>query len=502
MKTICIVLGLLGFVLTLGGCGGSGEVASAVPGGTELVPGAQPHGGNARTHTSYAEYTPPGTYIATWDSTEFYPDREGVRRTYVGGDVGPKDALRHVVTQGGIEFYLGQSRDGVGVHRLEKYAYDMVNNRNAQSGDGLYPFRVRMNAQTDALSGADLWLHPNLRDAPAELLDVLFDAKNLINDALPPEAQMRLFGWSDDRGTGRADDDAGDGELLVMAFDPDRNPCGTNAIACATNAIALHPANTQSSRVYIPTDLLTGGELYARGVIVHELLHALGLWGHVDSIEFPDSALGTAGSHIPHLGFGLPRIDREVLQIIYMGQLTDLYNDWGEWSDTAHHVMARAGDGELEFGVSLFNGLPQPWAEGVTPRTAPADNPRLHGAVTWEGALVGFSGPSPLGGAAELEVNLDRLEGAHALRLSGIHYLNRFEVAGADAAFTTPNMAYEVWLDPQEGNGNWFANWDPVNNAWQGEGFVNGSFLGAAHEHMGGTIKRVDMVGAFGGSRD
>ena len=35
--------------------------------------------------------------------------------------------------------------------------------------------------------------------------------------------------------------------------------------------------------------------MYPRKVIVHELLHALGIVGHVDSIEFPDSIMGTSG---------------------------------------------------------------------------------------------------------------------------------------------------------------------------------------------------------------
>ena len=34
------------------------------------------------------------------------------------------------------------------------------------------------------------------------------------------------------------------------------------------------------------------------------------------------------------------------------------------------------------------------------------------------------------------------------------------------------------------------------------DGFVTGTFLGAEHEHMGGTVKRTDMVAAFGGSRE
>ena len=82
---------------------------------------------------------------------------------------------------------------------------------------------------------------------------------------------------------------------------------------------------------------------YSRSTIVHELLHALGIWGHVDSVEFPDSIMGKAGEHIPNLGYIISKIDREVLQIMYMSQQTDLYNDWGEWSDTSFHLVGRDG---------------------------------------------------------------------------------------------------------------------------------------------------------------
>ena len=33
-------------------------------------------------------------------------------------------------------------------------------------------------------------------------------------------------------------------------------------------------------------------------------------------------------------------------------------------------------------------------------------------------------------------------------------------------------------------------------------GIVTGAFFGAAHEAMGGTLKRPDLIAAFGGNRD
>ena len=67
------------------------------------------------------------------------------------------------------------------------------------------------------------------------------------------------------------------------------------------------------------------------------------------------------------LGFVLHRIDRDILQIVYMDQRTDDYNDWGEWSDMTLHLVAESVDGNVRFGVALFNGLPQPWPQGTLP---------------------------------------------------------------------------------------------------------------------------------------
>ena len=132
--------------------------------------------------------------------------------------------------------------------------------------------------------------------------------------------------------------------------------------------------------------------------------------GHLDSVEFPDSIMGSRLASTSRIwAFIISKIDREVLQIMYMSQRTDLYNDWGEWSDTAFHVMGESEDGALRFGVALFNGLPQPWASGVKPDTDLADNAHLSGTATWTGALLGFSGASPIAGDAELEVNLTTL---------------------------------------------------------------------------------------------
>ena len=270
-------------------------------------------------------------------------------------------------------------------------------------------------------------------------------------------------------------------------------------MACARNRTTIFDF-TSLSILYLPDDFDTSEYTYPRSVIVHELLHALGIQGHVDSIEFPDSIMGKAGEFIPNIGHIISRIDKEVLQIMYMSQRSDLYNDWGEWSDTSFHLLGKTEDGSLSFGVALFNGLPQPWVKGTKPDMDLIDNHSLYGTATWNGSLLGFSGPSPIAGDAELEVRLNTLLDPNSeqdLRFRDISFVNRFEDGDLSESsnrwFDTRNIDYKVNV-----SGNGFQN---VYGEGYEQGHVTGAFLGPKHEHMGGTLKRTDMVGAFGGSR-
>ena len=203
--------------------------------------------------------------------------------------------------------------------------------------------------------------------------------------------------------------------------------------------------------------------------------------------------MGGAGDFFPNPGFTISRIDREVLQIMYMQQRTDRYNDLTEWSDTTHHMVGRSDDDNVHFGVALFNGLPQPWARGEFPDTLMTNNRRLTGRVSWEGLLLGFSGVSPIAGDVELDVNLVELARAvppaQDLKFRDIYFVNRFESEGSDRWFPNRNLDYKV---------------DIVGNEFghsSSEGQIRGAFLGSEHEGMAGTIKRTDLVGAFGGTR-
>ena len=465
----------LGLFVLLVACGGGGGGGGRAPTGS--VPRLD-YSNMAAPRHSYTPYETPS-------SLHTFPLSDDVTEVYIGGDLEPRETLRHVqTTRNGIRYSMGASRDGVGVERLENYKHDLLTQDGDDpygfSGDGFKPFRVRPS----------LYLDPDLL-APenAGILLALFDSILILNDALPPEFQIKIGGTS-------ATDIAYYGEIVVNLESPAsvRSTCGATAVACAQfNRGARY---TSSSVLHLPDDFDTSELMFPRKVIVHELLHALGIQGHVDSVEFPDSIMGTSGEYIPNIGHIISKIDREVLQIMYMSQRTDLYNDWGEWSDTSFHLVGQTDDEILNFGVALSNGLPQPWVRGTLPDMDLIDNRRLRGTATWSGNLLGFSGSSPIAGDAELQVLLSTLAvpgSEHDLRFRDIFFLNRFESSSPDRWFDTRNIDYEVNIS---GNGFW-----NVSGEGYEPGHVTGVFLGPKHEHMGGTVKRTDMVGAFGGSR-
>lgn len=397
----------------------------------------------------------------------------------IGADVEPREPLRHVLTENGIRYFMGSSRDGVGVNRLSNYLRDL---RSQGAGNGFLPFII----SPDLVLDLDLVASEN-----EAILRAIWDSVRILNDALPPEFQIEVF-------TPQPSYVHGPGDIFVHLESPDSSAwrCDAGAVACVQSDINRASSYTRSSEIYLPNDFDSSDYAYMRSTIIHELLHALGIWGHVDSIEFPDSIMGTAGETIPNLGYIISKIDREVLQIMYMSQKTDLYNDWGEWSDLSHHLMGRSAGDALNFGVALFNGLPQPWVRGMEPSMDLADNGRLIGTATWRGNLLAYSGPSPLLGDASLRVGLTTLGDPDAeqdLRFRDIFYLNRHQSTSDDRWFHSRDIDYKVTID-----GNSFYN---VRSEGHEEGLVAGAFIGANHEHMGGTVKRTDLVGAFGGTR-
>ena len=91
---------------------------------------------------------------------------------------------------------------------------------------------------------------------------------------------------------------------------------------------------------------------------------------------------------------------------------------------------------------------------------------------------------------ADLSINLETMDGYFELTRMG--YWNSFAeiYPGTGTRWGDGDLRYVV-----EVSGSTFTSVDGDDGA------VEGIFVGSAHEGMAGTLKRNDLVGAFGGSR-
>ena len=219
-------------------------------------------------------------------------------------------------------------------------------------------------------------------------------------------------------------------------------------------------------------------------VLVHELLHTLGLHGHTSVEHFPRSNMTNAW--LPITG-GLPAIDVAGLQTLYvrLGQKTEpedfSASSLGPWEQEASVLVGRFGD--LSFGVMEQNGIAVPWTEGTRPNTDLTDNQALRGTVVWEGGLVGFTSDNePIRGETEIRVNLGTLDGR--AEFTELQYWTD------GTSWDDGDLGYDIAV-----SGNF------LRGVGGDAGDVNGVFYGSAHEGVAGSLERADLTGAFGGRR-
>lgn len=496
MKIFFLLLSMLFLAACTSGSGSLGDPDVAL---TEALNTIQVTEAYRKAVQPNPNYTIPQTFPSTG-----YPGNGNVT---LGADVSPRERLPLVASSSGFNYYLGASRDGAGINRLENYARDLVTKNGTvsvyRSHDGLFPFRVAPVLQLKR----EFWEAINWqRDPEAQVAwDIILAAAEILNDALPPEFQITTASGA------RGIEDEGAITVHMLSESDMTSTCGASALACAVsyrqpkrfsflNDDVTRAGHTTYAKVYFEAGSLTTDKWQTSLTLaVHELLHAMGIGGHVDSIEFPDSLMGTYGEFFPNPGYILHRIDREALQVMYFSQRTARYNDWGEWTDTTLHLMGQSQDETVRFGVALFNGLPQPWATGpipdglmLNPSTLQRDAqvlPGTFGIASWRGGLLGFSGVSPIGGDVALHVDLDNLTDPHDLEFRDLYFLNRWEDQTDARWFSTRNIDYDVELW-----NNWFTH---VSE----DGRVTGTFVGEEHDGMVGTLHRTDLIGAFGGTR-
>lgn len=314
----------------------------------------------------------------------------------------------------------------------------------------------------------------------------LIAAVQLVNAALPEGAKLTVGASSLERSSGI--------DVEFVDCWGARHTCGGGTAAASTPTRISNAGDgerMEDAHVYFSRETYSyGDERQTVILLAHELMHALGITNH-PSPDFVTIMENTGAiHHTEHDGQPQPlsllySVDREALRILY-GELDigDGPEDLGPWNANSTHL---AGNGpHANFGVALRNGYAEPWATGPEPRITLAGNPALSGTVTWEGALVGFSGQNPVEGDAEIGVNLATLTGT--ADFTELEYWDSRYVDCIDCGTTwgDGDLGYTIAV-----SGNTF------RETGGDAGRLTGIFTGRSHEGAAGTLERADLTAAF-----
>lgn len=325
---------------------------------------------------------------------------------------------------------------------------------------------------------------PTLRvasDTSALHLDIAMRAVRIVNSALPLDWQIQVAAAGS---TPRQR--APDGEMRIDFAPPHEwSSRGSPTAVGRTTWPHYSPADGRySANVWIDdTYSQRRSEGRVTALVVHELMHAVAAFGHasehVSSITRP--SVYDPGHHAGQPQSILFPLDRAALRVLYdQVALGASPTSFGHWASERTH--ARADHGVVSFGTTVSNGYGDPWASGPAPESTLAANAALGGRATWAGDFVGLTPEAAhVIGDAEVAVTLGTMLGT--------------------AAFTGLRQAGATW-----GDGDLRYDLRVAGNALVSvggdAGTVTGAFMGRRHEAVGGTLRRRDLTGAFGATRE
>ncbi len=323
---------------------------------------------------------------------------------------------------------------------------------------------------------------------------VVWRAVNIINRSLPPDQKLVIEN-SDGRisgpelGTGEWRSRLPDGHIWAgfSASKPQTGDCshvevsgcgdvhvpGSRFARTATKGVAhVYPSEAEDAEEQV--DLM-----------VHELMHALGIAGHPQDIHASIMSYEFAG---PWILDNLPLIDAAMLYEL---------NGWGDWNRRTdwHRNTTYAG---VEFGARVYDDLHViPYVDaGSMVEPSPRN---LYGTARYSGTFRGYRGASTHLDA-DVDISLDFRADAGRITFSDWH-----EWAGSAWRRTgQSDIRYGLTLGE-----HWFASVGPDGD-WDGNGAPD--VHGGLYSHWGdseeqpdvaaGTLERGPLVGGFGGERD
>ena len=158
----------------------------------------------------------------------------------------------------------------------------------------------------------------------------------------------------------------------------------------------------------------------------------------------------------------------------------------GEIPETEQDPLLMAQLPNVRFGVMMRHGYAVPWAEGLTPDTTLHDNRALTGSVSWTGFLIGLTPDAErVTGNSRITVDIETLKGGAVF--SDLEAWTD----GTDVPRSVDDLQYAIQV-----------NGSTLQATGGDAGRLIGSFTGRRHEGAAGTIERIDLVAAFGATRE
>ena len=286
---------------------------------------------------------------------------------------------------------------------------------------------------------------------------------------------------------------------------------------------AFYDRNSDGSRraAYLSIDNgdNTGSSRGFTNLISHEMLHALGLDAHVPPSIFPDALLSQGGENVttegvserlisgPNWTYGvfcdgvkctpyfptIPAIEGEAIWALYNRFATTGHvradeisiDSLGYWEDSAYRLfgLVETTGGRVGFGVDYRrpSGWVRPWFAGISNFAWLGG----FGTAVWNGAVLGVTPAlDPVVGKTRLSVDMDTQTG-------NLEFDNMKTDNGSGAVvWGNGELSYTIGVHV-----------DGLYKTGGADGDLRGVFLGPNHEGVGGTLRRDDLVAAFGASR-
>ena len=228
--------------------------------------------------------------------------------------------------------------------------------------------------------------------------------------------------------------------------------------------------------------------------VVHEIVHALGVRGHVPVDVDPRSQyaslmLSTYSSNAAHRHYCIPSIAKHCAPSTrFLRERMSTALALGPKNPQASSARPYTLSSASPRGTDIF----EPWAAGLAPTGDVADNPNL-GIATWTGALLGFTpDEASVAGDAEISLDLGRETGQAAFTdLEQWSSGTAPGVAGTGTQWRDGDLHYSIGV-----RSNTF------RETGGDDGTLTGIFTGPRHEGAAGTLERTDLTAAFGASRE